>query len=301
MENKEKKLVLDTPSLSTIEISEPKEKPLNIYQKLNKISTEVGTIITNSKNYFGKSAVTPEELYRKLQPLFEKNGVVLTYNVKNISTEPIIIPDLAKGGGVTTQSIRIGANEKGNSIYRDEIISNRMFLAEMTGKWINSDDRFDYVEYSVLVPWEQEYTLSSAQSLGKALTYTFRTFLIKSLLISGISETDPDFENVVTEEVKEKVEEKKRNSKPDTAQSSLWKQIILLDQNNKYVQQKNSEFMNIHKIKYPACPDYYNYLKIYYETDETDVLKKGEFRKELKDVLSLIETNKKKEINNGAK
>lgn len=151
----------------------PKEKEMNIYQKLAKVRKAVEVIQRNKQGY-GYSYVSDDEILAKLTVLMDKLGLSLV---------PRFVP-----GTRCVEPFRYSKTkfDKTTKTTYTEEIAEIVCHAEMTYTWVNNDNPEECVE----VPWIMiGQQADASQSFGSGLTYAYRYFLLKYF---GIATPDDD-------------------------------------------------------------------------------------------------------------
>lgn len=150
---------------------------LNLYQKLAKIRKQVEVIQKNKAGY-GYKYVTDDELLAKISAFMDKYGVSLI---------PHIVPGTLTAEPYTYQKTKKEKTKDGMATF-NETVNEIMVHGDMKYVWVNNDKPEEQIEVSWGLVGHQT---DGSQSLGSALTYSMRYFLLKFFSIAT-PEDDPD-------------------------------------------------------------------------------------------------------------
>lgn len=152
------------------------EENLNIYQKLAQVRKRVEVVRKNKEGFNNYKYVTDDELLAKISGAMDKLGLSLI---------PTIVPGTFHM--VPNDYTKTRINRKTNEPY-NENVHELIVSADMVFKWVNINNP----EESVVIPWAMVGQQANAsQSLGSALTYAYRYFLLKYFGVAT-PEDDPD-------------------------------------------------------------------------------------------------------------
>lgn len=151
---------------------------LNIYQKLAKIRKQV-EVIQKNKTGYGYKYVTDDELLAKITVFMDKYEVSL-------------IPNITHGTLTVTpyeyKKTKKDKDKDKNIIFYEENINEVMVYGEMQYIWVNNQNPDEQLVVDWVLVGHQG---DGSQSLGSALTYSMRYFLLKFFNIAT-PEDDPD-------------------------------------------------------------------------------------------------------------
>lgn len=150
----------------------------NLYQKLARIRKQV-EVIQKNKSGYGYKYVTDDELLAKISTFMDKYKVSLI---------PSIAPGTLQVQPYTYQKTKRERDKNGDSVTYTENVNEVMVHGDMQYVWVDNEDP----EQRVVVPWGLVgHQSDGSQSLGSALTYSMRYFLLKFFSIAT-PEDDPD-------------------------------------------------------------------------------------------------------------
>lgn len=136
------------------------EEKLNIVQKLAKIRA-MADVVSKDRRGFNYSYADIVNILAKITAGMKK------YNVSLI---PQIVPGTASIEAVTTTNTKF--DKKGNAY--DNTVTEMLVKADMVFRWVNDDDKDDYID----VPWFVTGSQADpSQAFGSGLTYCTRYFL----------------------------------------------------------------------------------------------------------------------------
>jgi len=150
------------------------EEELNLIQKLAKIRA-ISDVAQKNKKGFNYTYADITAILANVTGGMKKYGVSLI---------PCIVPGTAE----VTQNVVVNTkSDKTGRIY-DQTTTEMLVKADMVFKWVNNDDKTDYID----VPWFVTGSQSDpSQALGSGLTYCTRYFLTSYFQIAQ-PETDVD-------------------------------------------------------------------------------------------------------------
>ena len=146
----------------------------NIHQKIQ-IVREAVPVLQDDKTGHGYTYVSEESILSRIKGVMQK---------LNISVVPSVVPGTWRFEPYTYVKKKL--DKAGNQV--EEVVREFLFTAEMVYTWINNDDPND--TYPVVWPAGDNHS-SMAQSMGSALTYSNRYFLLKFFNVAT-SADDPD-------------------------------------------------------------------------------------------------------------
>ena len=147
----------------------------NIYQKLARVRKRVEVVRKNKSGYNYKY-VTDDELLAKITGAMDAAGLSLI---------PSIVPDTFDVSQYDYSRIKYDKTTKKNY---EEPVHEMLVKADMVFTWVNNDNP----DEKVIVPWVMTgHQADASQSLGSALTYAYRYFLLKFFGVAT-PEDDPD-------------------------------------------------------------------------------------------------------------
>ena len=150
------------------------EEKLNLIQKLAKIRA-ISDVAQKNKKGFNYTYADITAILANVTGGMKKYGVSLI---------PCIVPGTAE----VAQNVVVNTKvDKTGKVY-DQTSTEMLFKADMVFKWVNDDDKSDFIE----VPWFVTGSQSDpSQALGSGLTYCTRYFLTSYFQIAQ-PETDVD-------------------------------------------------------------------------------------------------------------
>lgn len=150
------------------------EEKLNIIQKLAKIRA-MSDVVSKDKRGFNYSYADIINILAKITAGMKKYGVSLI---------PQIVPGTARIEAITTTNTKF---DKKGSAY-DNTVTEMLVRADMLFRWVNDDDKDDYID----VPWFVTGSQTDpSQAFGAGLTYCTRYFLTSYFQIAQ-SDLDVD-------------------------------------------------------------------------------------------------------------
>lgn len=149
------------------------DKNLNLYQKLAEIRKRV-EVVRKNKDGYNYKYVTDDELLSKLSGAMDKNGVSLI---------PSIVPGTFAIQPHTYSKVKF--NKATKQSY-EEKVTEVIVSADMLFRWVNTADPDEHIDITWAMVGQQA---DASQSLGSALTYAYRYFLLKYF---GVATPDDD-------------------------------------------------------------------------------------------------------------
>ena len=142
---------------------------MNIYQKINRVQRAVDVVQKDSSGY-GYTYVSQEALLPRITAQMERVGLSLI---------PKIVPGTVRISPYTYERKKKAETETVNQFF---------ISAELEYTWVNNDNPSETVVVNWFMTGNQG---DSSQTLGSALTYAERYFLLKFFHIATV-EDDPD-------------------------------------------------------------------------------------------------------------
>lgn len=286
-------------------------KNIGIAKRMLAAQKDLKIILKTEKTFYGKSFKI-EDLMLKIQPALNMHGIILgDYKIvfdKDAPVNPLIYypsKELDDRGNqlkafirtpktTTTRTVK-GDTDNPEKKYKEneiitetitenssQILGKTVVFYKFSGKWTNADDKKDFISIEFSIPAELKENLSFEQSLGLAVTYTFRTNLARQFNIPT-PDSDADFENASAE-----VKEELKTTIKDNEFSKAYNDIVTLDNKSPYVLKKEQEFMTNLKPIFGDCNSFYEYLKYKYIENIKDIKTRVAFRNELKNEYTKI-------------
>lgn len=161
-------------------MTKDKEKPLNIYQRMNAVMADVD-YIQKEKVVDGKyTCVTHDQVTAKLHPYMVTHGICVTCSVNSYKNESV---ETQKKDGT--------------------IIANTRTEVDLKVRFINIDDPSDFIEVNAIGFGFDP----SDKGAGKATSYAFKYAILKNFMLETGDDPDLDQETKLANKKINKIED----------------------------------------------------------------------------------------------